>query len=63
LPLDEDGADECQVGHRLAELFALGSLAAGPHHLTEPTDTAYYICFCPVGSPPEELMRIADPGA
>jgi SRSO17 transposase len=27
--------------------------------LTDPTDIAYYICFCPAGTPLEELVRIA----
>ena len=27
--------------------------------LTDPTDIAYYICFCPAGTPLEELARVA----
>jgi SRSO17 transposase len=27
--------------------------------LTDPTDIAYYICFCPVGTPLEQLVRVA----
>ncbi|MEV6029039.1 hypothetical protein [Streptomyces sp. NPDC052036] len=29
------------------------------HSLTDPTDIANYVCFCPAGTPLEELVQIA----